>query len=166
MFRRMSILFAALSLLMSTGAGALAADNVVRYPIAFSEESTMALDTDVAACVGYAGTIYEKRSYDVVVTEFVDGPNQGMLHLTGVIMGEFTIVPEAGAAGPSYTGSYREKVVLRGTSLDSPEVSSFILPATATGADGSTLKFLLHGHGVVGPDGTIKLENFQFTCIR
>ena len=165
MFRRMSILFAAFGLLMSTAAGAVATDNVVRYPIAFSEESTMPLD-DAAACVGYAGTIYEKRSYDVVVTEFVDGPNQGMVHLTGVIMGEFTIVPEAGAAGPTYTGTYREKVVLTGTSLDSPEVSSFILPATATGSDGSTLKFLLHGHGVVGPDGAIKLEKFLFTCIR
>ena len=100
MYRRMSILFAALSLLMSTAVGTLAADNVVHYPMAFSEESTMPLD-DAAACVGYAGTIYEKRSYDVMVTEFVDGPNQGMVHLTGVIVGEFTIAPEAGAVGPS-----------------------------------------------------------------
>ena len=165
MYRRMSILFAALSLLMSTAVGTLAADNVVHYPMEFSEESTMPLD-DAATCVGYAGTIYEKRSYDVMVTEFVDGPNQGMVHVTGAIMGEFTITPEAGAAGPTYTGSYGEKVVLTGTSLDSPRVSSFILPATATGADGSTLKFLLHGHGVAGPDGTVKLENFRFTCIR
>ncbi len=165
MYRRMSILFAALSLLMSTAVGTLAADNVVHYPMAFSEESTMPLD-DAAACVGYAGTIYEKRSYDVMVTEFVDGPNQGMVHLRGVIMGEFTIAPEAGAAGPGYTGTYRDKVVLTGTSLDSPEVSSFILPVTAIGSDGSTLKFLLRGHGVVGQDGEIKVLKFQFNCIR
>ncbi len=125
----------------------------------------MPLD-DAAACVGYAGTIYEKRSYDVMVTEFVDGPNQGMVHLTGVIMGEFTIEPEAGTPGTSYTGTYREKVVLTGTSLDSPEVSSFILPVTAIGSDGSTLKFLLRGHGVVGQDGEIKVLKFQFNCIR
>ncbi len=65
MFRRMSILFAAFSLLISMAPSVVAADNVVRYQIAFSEESTMAVEPVVAACVGYAGTIYENRTYDV-----------------------------------------------------------------------------------------------------
>ncbi len=166
MFRPISILFAVLGLLASTASGVLAAGNVVHYPIAFSEESTMDIDPDVAACAGYAGTIYERRSYDLRVTEFVDGPKQWVVHLTGVIMGEFTIVPAAGEPGPTYTGSYREKVTLTGTSLDSPEVFSFTLPATATGSDGSTLQFLLRGHGVTGWDGEIKVLKFQFNCIR
>ncbi len=166
MFRRISILFAALGLLMSTASGALARGNVIHYPIAFSEESTMELEPEGAACVGYAGTIYEERSYDLQVTEFVDGPNQGMVHLTGVIMGEFSIAPLAGEPGPIYTGSYREKVTLMGTSLDSPRVSSFTLPASATGSDGSALKFLMRGHVVVGQDGEIKSMKYQFTCVR
>lgn len=166
MFRRISILFAALSLMASAASSVLAADNVAHYPIAFSEESAMSLDPEVSACVGYAGTIYEQRTYDVRITEFVDGPNQGMVHLTGVIMGAFTIAPAEGEPEPSYTGSYREKVTLIGTSLDSPEVFSFTLPASATGSDGSTLKFLLRGHGVTGQDGKIKLLKFQFNCIR
>ncbi len=165
MFRKISFLFIVLSLVSTTASSILAAGNVVHYPIAFSEESTMAVEPDVSACAGYAGTIYEKRAYDLRVTEFVDAPNQGMVHLTGTIMGEFTIMPVAGDAGPSYAGSYREKVTLMGTSLDSPEVFSFTLPATATGSDGSTLRFLMRGHGVAGADGEIKLMKFQFTCI-
>jgi hypothetical protein len=89
-----------------------------------------------------------------------------MVHLTGVIMGELTIAPVAGEPGPTYTGSYREKVALTGTSLDSPAVFSFTLPATATGSDDSTLQFLLRGHGVTGRDSEIKLLKFQFNCIR
>ena len=166
MFRRISIVLAVLILLMTTASSVLARGNVEHYPIAFSEESTMAVEPDVAACVGYAGTIYEQRSYDLRVTEFVDGPNQGMVHLTGVIMGEFIITPLEGEQGPSYTGSYREKVTLTGTSLDAPQVSSFTLPATATGSDGSALKFLMRGHGVVGQDGEIKVMKFQFNCIH
>jgi len=162
----MSILFAAFSLLISTASSVVAADNVVRYQIAFSEESTMAVEPDVSACVGYAGTIYENRTYDVWVTEFVEGPKQGMVHLTGTVTGAFTITPEAGNSSPSYTGSYREKVTLSGMSLDSPEVFSFLLPAIATGSDGSTLQFLMRGHGVADDDGEIKLMKFQFTCIR
>ncbi len=165
MFRRICPLLGAIALLLITSAPALAAKNVVHYPLAFTEEGSMPLD-DASDCVGYAGTIFERRTYDLRVTEFVAGPNEGMVHLTGVIWGEFRITPGAGESGPTYEGSYREKVTLSGDSLDTPRVVSFVLPLTGIGSDGSTLKLLLHGHAVMGRDGEVKLEKYSSKCIR
>ena len=170
MFRYLSIVCGLVSLLSLTAAQTLAADNVVHYSLSFSEAGSMPLPPELAACVGYSGSIYEERAYALRVTEFVAGPNEGSVQLTGTIAGSFTIAPDPGVAGPTYRGSYREKVNLVGTSLDGPyRVVSFTLPATATGTSGATLKFLLRGHAVFNlsaPTGEPKALVDKFTCIQ
>jgi hypothetical protein len=144
---------------------AVAAEHVIHYTLAFYEESVGPID-DAESCIGYTGTIIERRDLVAHVTEHIAGPRQGEIHLVGVVDATFTIAPDPGIDGPVYEGSYREKIVLQGSSLDEPDVVSFILPASATGSDGSKLKFLLHGHAVMGADGEVKLEFQKFSCIQ
>jgi hypothetical protein len=166
MSHRIAVLVAAISLLVLAAPTALAAGNVIHYQFLEFEQSSMPLDDEVAACVGYSGVIHEDRTYDVRVTEFVDGPRAGRVHLTGFVFGDFTIEPDDPDAGPVYQGNYREKVTFIGTSFDDPIVFSFSLPVTASGADGSQLKFLMHGHGVIGPNGEPRNLVFKFNCIQ
>ncbi len=166
MFRRIGYFITVLAVLLVGAAPARAAENVSHYTISFSEGSTMPVD-DFDGCLPYAnGSIYEHRSYDIKVTEFVDGPRQGQVQFTGVAIGDFVISPAAGESGLVYTGVYREKFAGMGTSLDSPRVISFTLPITATGSDGSTIKMMMHGHVTLTPSGELKVEKFDARCIR
>jgi hypothetical protein len=165
MLRRVTLLLSVLGLAALLTPGALAAQNVIHYQFTDFEESSMPLD-ELADCVGYDGTVHEARTYDVRVTEFVSGPQAGRVHLTGFVHGDFTITPDDPDKGPVYEGSYREKVTFIGTSFDYPLVFSFSLPASATSSDGSTLMFLLHGHGVIDPDGDERVMVFKFHCIQ
>ncbi len=126
----------------------------------------MELSDEGAKCVGYSGTIYEERNYDIRVTEFVEGSNAGRVHLTGSITGPFTIAPHESDAGPVYQGTIREKISFSGTSFDDPLVFTFLVHATATGSNGSSLKFLYHGHGVIGHNSEVKLEFDKVHCIQ
>ncbi len=164
MVRRFTILVLVSGLLLAA-LPASAAGNVIHYSLTGAEDSSMPLD-DLESCVGYAGAINEQRSYDYRISEFVSGPRQGQVRLNGVVMGDFTIVPDDAAAGPTYSGSYREKVTLAGDSLDDPRVVSFHLPGSATGSDGSRLKFLLHGHMTVGADGQVIVAFQKINCIQ
>jgi hypothetical protein len=166
MSHRIAVAIAAISLLVFAAPTALAARNIVHYQFDESEQSSMPLDDELAACVGYSGIGHEDRTYDVRITEFVDGPRAGRVHLTGFVFGDFTIDPDDPNAGPVYEGSYREKITFIGTSFDDPLVFSFSLPVTASSTDGSQVKFLMHGHGVIGPDNEPRNLVFKFNCIQ
>ncbi len=166
MFRRIGSLIAILAALLLGAAPARAAENVSHDTIAFAEGSTMPIG-DFDGCLPYAnGSIYEYRSYHVKVSTFVAGPRQGQVQFTGVTTGNFVISPAAGASGPLYTGAYREKFAGMGASLDSPQVSSFTLPITAAGSDGSTIKLMMHGHVTLTPSGELKVGKFDARCVR
>ncbi len=165
MLRQMIALVTGLSLVFVIVSPTLAADTISRDRWIGYEESSMPID-DMEGCLSYTGSITERRSYDYRITEFVSGPNQGNVHLVGVVEATFTISPDDGADGPVFEGSYREKVNLVGPSLDTPRVVSYSLPASATGSDGSRLKFLLHGHVVMTRDGEPKLEFEEVVCIQ
>jgi hypothetical protein len=77
MFHRIGALIAVISLLALVAPSTLAAGNVIHYQFVEFEPSSMPLDDELAACVGYSGVVNEERAYDVRVTEFVDGPRAG-----------------------------------------------------------------------------------------
>lgn len=166
MIRRTIATLAVLGLLLAAAPGALAADNVVHYQISFYEESSLELSEEGTACAGYEGTLHEQRTYDIRVTEFVDGPRAGDVHLTGFVTGPFSMTPHDPADGPVYEGAIREKLSFSGTSLDDPLVVTFVVHATATGSDGSALKLVYHGHGVISRDGDVKAEFDKVHCIQ
>lgn len=165
MFRRMFVIVAILAAILVSAPGVMAAKNVAHYQLVFSEESLMELSDEGAECAGYSGTISEERNYDIRVTEFVDGPNSGRVHLSGFVTGPFTVAPHDPDDGPVYTGTISEKITFSGMSFDDPLVVSFIVRGTATGSDGSVLKLLYHGHGVYNQGGEVKIEFDKFTCI-
>jgi hypothetical protein len=170
LFRPMLAFLALVALLLIGTSNAFAANNVAHYTLSFSEESTMEIPTGTCG-LNYPASITEYRSYQLRVTEFVDGPKEGMMLINGVIIGDFTIFPTGEATGVTYEGSYREKVVVSGTALLEEDggmlrVGTFTLPATAIGSDGSVLKFLLHGHLVSGKDGEVKVDFEKLNCIK
>lgn len=165
MYRQLFVSLAVMGALLLVATPTMAASPPIdRYNLSFFEESTMPLE-DLEECVGYTGTIWEQRNYDVQVTEFVDGPRQGRIHLTGEVLGEFSITPDE-EDGPTYTGGYREKITFIGTSFDDPLIAAFSLPASAVGSDGSSLRFLMHGHIVVSQDQELRLIAFKSVCIQ
>lgn len=166
MLRRTIVFVALLTLLLVTAHGALAASPVVHYQLSFFEESIGELSDDGAACVGYSGTIQEQRTYDIRVAKFVAGPRAGDVHLTGLVTGPFSITPHEPEAVPVYEGAIREKISFSGTSLGDPLVFTFVVHATATGSDGSALKLVYHGHGVISREGDVKVEFDKFHCVR
>jgi hypothetical protein len=166
MFHRIVALMISMSLLALVAPNALAAGNVTHYRLVESEQSSMPLDDELAACVGYNGVANEDRIYDIRVAEFTGEPQAGRVRLTGFVYGEFTIEPNDPDAGLVYRGSYREKITFIGSSFDDPLVFSFVLPVTATGADGSRVKLLMHGHGVIRPDGDPRVMVLKFNCIQ
>ncbi len=170
LFRSALTFLAMVALLLIGTSSAFAANNVAHYTFSFSEESTTEIGTGFCG-LNYPASVTEHRSYQVRVTEFVDGPNEGMMLINGVIIGEFTLFPTGGATGVTYEGSYREKVVVRGTALLEEDggtlrVATFTVPATATGSDGSVLKLLNHGHIVIGKDGEVKVAFEKLNCIK
>jgi hypothetical protein len=164
MTRQIIATVAAVFLLAVTATNTLAASNLIHFQLVEHEESVMVLSGDFAACVGYSGTMYEDRNYDVRVTEFVSGPRTGDVHLTGSVTGLMIITPDDPEAGPVYTGDVREKVVFRGTSLDDPLGVAFVLHVRLTGSDGSSLRILYHGHGTAGRDGKVRLHFDRLHC--
>ncbi|CAN5674709.1 hypothetical protein BH24CHL1_BH24CHL1_06580 [soil metagenome] len=166
MIRHTIAIVAVLAALLVSAPSVLAAQHVIHYRLTFSEESSLTLSEEIASCVGYEGMIHEERLYDVRVTEFVDGPRAGNVYLTGVVSGPFTIEPHDPEAGPVYQGAIREKISFSGTSFDDPLVFTFLVHATATGSNGSSIKFLYHGHGVIGRNGEVKLEFDKVHCIQ
>lgn len=100
MLKRFAYILTLLAVLLSAAVPARAADNVEHYTISFTEAGTMPID-DFGGCLPYSeGSIYESRTYDVMVTEFVDGPRAGHIQFTGVTVGEFVISPAEGKSGP------------------------------------------------------------------
>lgn len=165
MTRQIVAVVAALALLTVTATGGLAAGNVIHYHYLDYEESSMELGDDLAACVGYSGTLNEERTYDLRVTEFVGGPRAGEVQLNGFVTGPIAIVPDDPDAGPLYTGTMREKIVFRGAGFDDPQVFTFVVHANLSGSDGSRLKITYHGHGVFDRDGEPKTYFDRLGCV-
>ena len=163
MFRPVFVLLAVVSLCVAVSPTVFAADNVRHSTLSGTEEGSMNLSPALAACVGYAGTITEQRRYTYRVTEVVDGPRAGDVHVTGVVQAAFTIQPHTSGEGTIYTGQYREHATF--TMTGDQQVISFQFPARATGADGTALRFLLHGHVTVA-HGAVKVEFDKLTCVK
>ena len=163
MFRPLLVLLAVVSLCVAVSTTAFAADNVRHDTLSGMEEGSMNLSPALASCVGYGGTITEERRYTYRVTEIVDGPRAGDVHVTGVVQGSFTIQPYPGGEGTTYTGQYREHATFNMTGEH--QVISFQLPARATGIDGTALRFLLHGHATVA-NGQVKVEFDKLMCTK
>lgn len=160
MIRRRSALVAGIAagLVLFTGPAAFAS-NVEHINITLpTETSVNPIGAEGAACVGYAGTITEVRTSTLTGIVFVSGPNAGEERLRLITPATFQITPATPGAGPTYTGTYVERAVFNGRTVngeDVPRANTYVLNGRATGSDGSELRLHLHGHTTITPNGAV-----------
>ncbi len=167
MGRRLLVFLAIVSLFVTTAASALAADNVQRVTIPYSETHTLALGP-LAECAGGPGTVTIEAEGTVTITRFADGPHAGDSHVLGQETAAFTIVTDGGT---TFTGTFEVRYNARFAAGEAPasppRVGMFHYRATGTNAaTGEALQFTFHGHFVLDRDGMLKVMFSQVNCIK
>lgn len=139
------------------------AANTIRYEETIAATAVFPLSIE-EGCVGYSGTVTVDATSEIRITEFVSGPNAGNILYLQRTEGSLFIEADDPATYPvTYSGSYVDNINFR--SVRKNERFSAHLLLTATGTDGSILKFSFNFHILVR-DGGIQIDNFQVNCIR
>jgi hypothetical protein len=157
----------AVAMLALLPAGPATAASVTHIPVHIEEVSTDHFGSSEGPCVDYAGTLTENRVADAVIVVHDRGALTDQFHLTFIVTATFFLDPDDPADGPAYSGTYTE----RGTgflnaSTEEELTSTFQLVASATGSDGSPLRFLLRGHITVTPGGDLHATTDQLICAQ
>lgn len=151
------------SLLIGPNASAAPAQHFA-FPEAY--EGTLPFAAGENRCVAYAGTMHEVRegSYRLLATG--TGTRSTELKVVGTVQGSIEIAPADAAAGPSYTGSYREHVAgwLTDPDSDAFRVVQFHLIGRLDGSDGSSLQLRSTLKVTVRPDGTTAVSRQEDSC--
>ena len=158
--RKLPLVLVASILLFTLTIPAFAGNNVVHRTITDEFTQTFPIGPE-AECFGVEqGTpITAEIKSDLKVTEFVDGPQAGRLHIRGQFTGEQTI----DADGGEITGSFVNYQNVITTSDDT--VFKRVVKISSTALDGSEIEVLVHVHTIV-QDGDVKLEIAKFNCIK
>ena len=117
-------------------------------------------------CVAYAGTLHEVRSGQFILTTLGNGPRSAELKVRGAIDGSIEITPTYPADGPSYTGTYSERVVgwLTDPDNDTFRVGHYRLRGRLAGSDGSSRVLDSTFKVTMKPDGTAVVNRQSSTC--
>ena len=155
------LLFAPLALVHSTAAG-----SVMRGVYVEEFDGTTAFGVGENMCVDYAGTEHEVRSGSYALMAPGIGPRSAELKVRGAIDGHIEITPTKPADGPSYAGTYSERVVgwLTDPDNDTFRVAHFRLHGRLAGTDGSSVVFESTLKVTMKPDGTAVVERQSSTC--
>jgi len=158
--RKLPIVLVASILLFAFTIPAFAGNNVVHSTVTDEFTQTFPLGAE-AECFGVEpGTLVTAEiTPDLKVTEFVDGPQAGRLHIRGQFTGDQTIHADGGVI----TGSFVNHQNVITTSDDT--VFKRVVKISSTALDGSEIKVLVHVHTIV-QDGDVKLEIAKFNCIK
>ncbi len=157
-----------LTVLAAVGGGTVSAHAAAEHVFLPEEyDAVEHFDAGDGPCVDWAGSFHEVRDggYRLVV------PRGGQLppetHLNGAIVGLVELVPDDPTL-PTYTGTYREKVVgvLTGGSMedDSLRVAQYHLSTRLHGTDGSSLVLRLSGKLTVNARGRLVVSRDAFSC--
>jgi hypothetical protein len=169
MFRRVCMFLAIVSFVLVATPG-FAHEHIVRTTIPHDETYILPVGP-LTPCVGYSGTVTLMQNGVFHITEFVSGPQAGRVLLREEIAGTLTIEPSGPTMGPAYSGAFAGHYTaqfeggLEAVEQGPPRVGSFTTHITATGADGSALKLLMHGL-IVMKDGEVKNQFFKVHCIK
>ena len=117
-------------------------------------------------CVDYAGTQHEVRSGSYHLMAPGTGRRSAELKVRGAIDGYLEITPTEPTDGPSYAGTYSERVVgwLTDPDTDTFRVAHFRLHGRLAGSDGSSVVFESTLKVTMKPDGTAVVDRQSSTC--
>ena len=156
---------AALALLLLTAASTLAAGPIARTTIVFDEPFyEEAISTpEEAACIGWSGGISGWINGSFTISEFVDGPNAGDMHVGGSATIDFALVdPQGVAVGGATVRNLIRETTVAGTS----RASVFVGQLAGTAPDGSPVRLQMHANLVRTPGGEVVVDSFKVTCAR
>jgi hypothetical protein len=117
-------------------------------------------------CVDYAGTEHEVRSGSYALMAPGNGPRSTELKVRGAVVGFIEIKPTDSSDGPSYAGTYSERVVgwLTDPDTDTFRLVNFRLQGRLAGSDGTSVVFKITSKVTMKPDGTAVVERQSTTC--
>jgi hypothetical protein len=143
-----------------------AAGSVMRGVYVEEFDATTAFGVGENACVDYAGTEHEVRSGSYALMAPGMGPRSAELKVRGAIDGFIEITPTNPADGPSYAGTYSERVVgwLTDPDTDTFRVAHFRLHGRLAGSDGTSAVFESTFKVTMKPDGTAVVDRLSSTC--
>ena len=155
------LLIAPLALVHSTAAG-----TVMRGVYVEEYDGTTAFDAGENMCVDYAGTEHEVRSGSYALMAPGVGPRSAELKVRGAVDGFIEIKPTNPADGPSYAGTYSERVVgwLTDPDTDTFRVAHLRLHGRLGGSDGTSVMFEGTFKVTLKPDGTAVVDRQSITC--
>ena len=155
------LLIAPLAMVHSTAAG-----SVMRGVYVEEYDGTRPFGVGENTCVDYAGTEHEIRSGSYALMALGTGPRSAELKVRGAIDGYIEIKPTKPTDGPSYAGTYSERVVgwLTDPDNDTFRVAHFRLHGRLAGSDGSSVVFESTFKVTMKPDGTAVVDRQSSTC--
>ena len=155
------LLIAPLTMVSSTATGSVMRDVYVE-----KFEGTKPFLPGENMCVDYAGTEHEVRSGSYALMAPGNGPRSTELKVRGAVDGFIEIKPTDSSDGPSYAGTYSERVVGWLTDLepDTFRVGNFRLQGRLAGSDGTSVVFKITFKVTMKPDGTAVVERQSTTC--
>jgi hypothetical protein len=144
-----------------------AAGSVMRGVYVEEFDGTTAFGVGENMCVDYAGTEHEVRSGSYALMAPGIGPRSAELKVRGAIDGFLEITPTNPVDGPSYAGTYSERVVgwLTDPDTDTFRVAHLRLHGRLTGSDGSSVVFEVTFKLTLKPDGTTVVDRQSSTCL-
>jgi hypothetical protein len=137
------------------------------YVESFDGTAHFGAGEDPSGCVPYAGTFHEERSGGYDLLSPGTGQRSDEVKVRGAIDGSVAFTPDRSADGPSYAGSYTERVTgwLVDPDADEFRVASLRLDGRLEGSDGSRLRLLLVMKLTVRPDGSVAAQRESLTCV-
>lgn len=155
------LLIAPLALVHSPAAG-----SVMRGVYIEEFDGTRSFGVGENMCVDYEGTEHEVRSGSYALMAPGNGPRNTELKVRGAVDGFIEIKPTKSSDGPSYAGTYQERVVgwLTDPANDTFRVVNFRLQGRLAGSDGTSVVLKSTFKVTMKPDGTAVVERQSSTC--
>lgn len=149
-----------------TMAPAAASASVTRGEFLEEFDGTSSFGAAENPCVDYAGTMHETRSGSYALMAPGTGPRSAELKVRGAVDGFLEIAPDDPSDGPSYAGTYSERVVgwLTDPDTDAFRVVHFRLQGRLAGSDGTSVVLLSTLKLTLRPDGTTVVDRQSVTC--
>ena len=110
--------------------------------------------------------MHEVRSGSYALMAPGNGPRSAELKVRGAVDGFISIKPTKSSDGPSYAGTYSERVVgwLTDPDTDTFRVAHFRLHGRLAGSDGTSVVFEGTFKLTLKPDGTAVVDRQSSTC--
>jgi hypothetical protein len=167
MRRYLVIALAACTLIATSATTQSAAAAPVTRGVYLEEfDGTTSFNEGANPCVEYAGTMHEVRSGAFLLMAPGTGPRSAEVKVRGAIDGLIELKPTTPSDGPSYSGTYSERVVgwLTDPETDTFRVAHLRLHGRLAGSDGSTRVLLMTFKLTVKADGTAVVDSQSMSC--